>query len=85
MLLGMPVIATYAGGTPSILCDKNEGLLVQDGDHYALAGAIIELFRDKGLASLLGENARIKSLMRNDPEKIVQDVMNIYSTILSEN
>jgi len=50
-----------------------------------LAGAIIELFRDKGLASLLGENARIKSLMRNDPEKIVQDVMNIYSTILSEN
>ena len=85
MLLGMPVIATYAGGTPSILSDKSEGLLVQDGDPYALAGAIIELFRDKRLASLLGENARIKSLMRNDPEKIVLDVINIYSTILSEN
>ena len=39
MLLGMPVIATYAGGTPSILSDKNEGLLVQDGDPYALAGS----------------------------------------------
>lgn len=85
MLLGMPVIATYAGGTPSILSDKSEGLLVQDGDPYALAGAIIELFRDKGLAGRLGGKARIKSLMRNDPEKIVRDVMNIYSTILSEN
>jgi glycosyltransferase involved in cell wall biosynthesis len=85
MLLGMPVIATYAGGTPSILSNKNEGLLVQDGDPYALAGAIIELIRDKGLASLMGVNARIKSLLRNDPEKIVQDVMNIYSSVLSEN
>jgi glycosyltransferase involved in cell wall biosynthesis len=85
MLLGMPVIATYAGGTPSILSDKSEGLLVQDGDPYVLTGAIIELFRNKRLASLLGENARIKSLIRNNPEKIVQDVMNIYSTILSEN
>ena len=85
MLLGMPVIATYAGGTPSILCDKNEGLLVQDGDPYALAGAIIELFRDRGFANILGVNARIKSLMRNDPKKIVKDVMNIYSSILSEN
>jgi glycosyltransferase involved in cell wall biosynthesis len=85
MLLGMPVIATYAGGTPSILSDKNEGLLVQDGDPYALAGAIIELFRDRGFANILGVNARIKSLMRNDPKKIVKDVMNIYSSILSEN
>jgi hypothetical protein len=58
---------------------------VQDGDPYVLTGAIIELFRNKRLASLLGENARIKSLIRNNPEKIVQDVMNIYSTILSEN
>jgi glycosyltransferase involved in cell wall biosynthesis len=34
MLLGMPIIATFAGGTPSILIDKQEGVLVQDGDPY---------------------------------------------------
>jgi glycosyltransferase involved in cell wall biosynthesis len=84
MLLGMPVIATYAGGTPSILSDKTEGLLVQDGDPYALAGAIIELYKDREHAIGLGANARVKSLIRNDPKTIVNNVQNIYSSILSE-
>jgi len=85
MVLGMPVIATYAGGTPSVLSDKSEGLLVQDGDPYALAGAIIELLRDREFAKSLGVNARKKSLQRNDPKKIVNDVLSIYSSILSGN
>jgi glycosyltransferase involved in cell wall biosynthesis len=84
MLLGMPVIATYAGGTPGIIRDKKEGLLVQDGDPYALAGAIIELYRDRELANKLGEQARITSLIRNDPKKIVNDLLNIYSSILKD-
>jgi glycosyltransferase involved in cell wall biosynthesis len=84
MLCGMPVIATNAGGTPSIITDKKEGLLVQDGDPYALAGAIIELKNDGELANSYGENARNKSLIRNDPKKIVSDVLNIYSSILSK-
>jgi glycosyltransferase involved in cell wall biosynthesis len=85
MLLGMPVISTYAGGTPSILADKIEGLLVQDGDPYALAGAIIELMKDSELAKKLGENARSKSLVRNNPGKIVNDVLSIYRSVLEKN
>lgn len=84
MLCGMPVIATYAGGTPSILTDKNEGILVQDGDPYALAGAIIELKRDKEFANFLGANAKIKALTRNEPKKIVKDILKIYSSVISE-
>lgn len=84
MLLGMPVIATYAGGTPSIISDKKDGILVQDGDPYSLAGAIIELTRDRDLSKKLGENARIASLIRNDPKKIVNDLLDIYNTILLE-
>jgi glycosyltransferase involved in cell wall biosynthesis len=84
MLLGMPIIATYAGGTPSILGDKNEGLLVQDGDPYALAGAIIELYKNREFAKSLGSKARVKSFIRNDKEKIVKDVINIYASILSD-
>ena len=83
MLLGMPVIATYAGGTPSIICDKTEGLLVHDGDPYMLAGTILELFRNKDMAINLGENARIRSLARNDPHKIVNDLISVYYSILS--
>jgi glycosyltransferase involved in cell wall biosynthesis len=85
MLLGMPVIASYVGGTPSIISDKKEGLLVQDGDPYALAGAIIELIKDRSLANRLGANARERSITRNDPARIVNDVVDIYSSVLSGN
>jgi len=85
MMLGMPIIATYAGGTPSMLNDSNEGLLVQDGDPYALAGAIIELIKDRNLAHKLGINARNRSLVRNNPERIVNDLLRIYSSVISEN
>lgn len=55
MLLGMPIIAIYAGGIPSLLVNRREGLLVQDGDPYAMAGAIIELLKDAGLAKGFGK------------------------------
>lgn len=85
MLLGLPVISTYAGGTGSMLDDMKEGLLVQDGDPYALGGAIIELLKNPEFAISLGENARARAMIRHDPQKIVNDVLNIYSTIVKEN
>ncbi len=83
MLLGMPVIATCAGGIPSIVENKKEGLLVQDGDPYALAGAIMELKQNRNFADQLRTNAREKALKRHDPTKIVSDVISIYSSIIS--
>jgi len=84
MLLGMPIIATYAGGIPSIINDKKEGLLVQDGDPYAMAGAIIELIEDNKYASNLGTNARCKAVARHNPERIRTDVLNIYNSMVSK-
>lgn len=83
MMLGMPVISTYSGGIPSIIEDKNEGLLIQDGDPYALAGAIVELYRDRDYAFNLGLNARKRALTRHNPEKIVSNLLNIYNSVLS--
>jgi len=82
MLLGMPVIATYAGGTPSIIKDKKEGLLVQDGDPYALAGAIIELIKDREYANSLGSSARERAIQRHNPTKIVHELLAIYSSMI---
>lgn len=82
MLLGMPVIATYAGGIPSSVENKSEGLLVQDGDPYALAGAILELRENSNYANELGINARTKALRRHDPKKIVDELLNIYSSVI---
>lgn len=82
MLLGMPIIATYAGGIPSLITDKIDGILVQDGDPYALAGAIIELINNEPLSFTLGENARKRATIRHDQNKVVEDLLHCYRTIL---
>jgi len=84
MLLGLPIIATYAGGTPSIISNEIEGILVQDGDPYSLAGAIYELINDENLIQRISENSRIKARTRHDSDKVVSDLLNIYNTVLSE-
>jgi glycosyltransferase involved in cell wall biosynthesis len=83
MLLGMPIIATYSGGIPSLIRDKVDGLLVQNGDPYALAGAIIEIFKNCEYAVELGKNARNHALSRHNKSHIVNDLLGIYRTIKS--
>ncbi len=58
MLIGMPVIASYAGGTPSMLDNEQEGLLFQNGDAHALAGAILQMSHNFRFAAACGQKAR---------------------------
>lgn len=85
MLLGMPVISTYAGGIPSIIENNKEGLLVQDGDPYALSGAILELYKNKENATNLGINARKRALERHDSKNILANLVKIYSILKNNN
>ena len=83
MLLGMPVISTFAGGIPTIITDKEDGLLVQDGDPIALAGAIYELYHNHEFTILLSQRARSKAMMRHDPAKVTQTLLGIYGEVLN--
>lgn len=85
MLLGLPVIATYAGGTSSLIIDSEDGILVQDGDPYSLAGAILELVKDNDLKAKFSFNAERKARERHDYNKVLKDLLNIYDTVLSDN
>jgi glycosyltransferase involved in cell wall biosynthesis len=82
MVLGMPVIATYTGGTGSLLEDKKEGILIQDGDAYSMAGAVLEVVSNPGYAAELGKNARIRARERHNPDTITNDLISIYSKII---
>jgi glycosyltransferase involved in cell wall biosynthesis len=83
MLMGVPCIATLAGGTGSLLTDKKEGILIQDGDPFSLAGAILELKQNYNLAIKYGLSARERALKRHNKNKIVSDLVSIYEQILS--
>lgn len=84
MILGMPCIATYAGGTSSIIEDGKEGILVQDGDPWAMAGSILELHKNPSLALQYGRKARERALRRHDRERVVDSYIDIYKTICND-
>jgi glycosyltransferase involved in cell wall biosynthesis len=53
---GLPVVTTRAGGIPYIVEHERNGLLVDCGDHTALANAALRLLDDRALARrLIGE------------------------------
>lgn len=81
-LLGLPCIATNAGGTNTLLEDGKDGILIQDGDPYAMAGAILEMNENYDQAIIYGKNARKKAHIRHDQQKITDDLLKIYSEIL---
>ena len=85
MILGMPCIATLAGGTGSMLTDKQEGILIQDGDPWVMAGAILELVKKWEEAVRYGENARKRALKRHDKNTIVTSLIETYQLIIEEN
>ncbi len=85
MMLGMPCIATCAGGTGSLLNDGMEGILVQDGDPWVMAGAILEIGRNAEFAKLLGRKARARALERHDKDRIISDLLNTYKEVLACN
>ena len=84
MLVGMPVIASFAGGTASLLTTKKEGILVQDGDPYVYAGAISYLYRHFDIAMSYGENARRRALERHNPERIGKQLLDAYQTVMND-
>jgi len=81
MLLGMPIVASFAGGTDSMLCAGEEGILVQDGDPLSLAGAILELCRDTEGAARMGHAARTRAQSRHNADNIVKDLLSVYSLV----
>ena len=81
MILGLPIIATFAGGTNSLFTDKKEGILIQDGDPFSMAGAIKEIFNNYAKAILYGELARKRALNRHNKTKILNELIAIYEKI----
>lgn len=85
MILGLPVICTFAGGTSSLVENKKDGIIVQDGDAYSLAGTIIECIKNYDLYLQYGKNARERSLVRHNQETIVHRLLSIYEEIINLN
>jgi glycosyltransferase involved in cell wall biosynthesis len=81
MMLGVPCVASTAGGIPSLATDGVDALLVPPGDPYSLAGAVKILLADRLLASRLSEAARQRAATRHDPTVVRAELVRTYQQI----
>ena len=84
-ILGVPVLATHVGGISSLVKDGESGILFPANDPYTLASLIKQLCQDKEKADTLSKGARKQALLRHDPERIKQRLIQIYRHIIHEN
>ncbi len=82
MMLGLPCIATAAGGTFSLLKDHEDGLLVPEGDSLCVAGTIQAYASRYDELIRMGENARERALNRHDPDRVTAQLFDAYNEIL---
>jgi glycosyltransferase involved in cell wall biosynthesis len=83
MLVGMPCIASDAGGIPSMITDGENGLLYKHTDIHELANKIEELIDNPGLAASLGAHAKQTAAERHSPPRIADLTMNMYREVIS--
>lgn len=84
MALGMPIVATNVGGTNSLITDDQDGILIQEGDPYSLAAAIIELCSNYNKAVIMGDRAREKAVHRHQPSILREEMVSIFKKVISE-
>jgi len=81
--MGLPVIATKAGGIPEIINDGIDGILVEPQNSESLAQAIIRLIENKNERLTLGKNA-MESVKENDVLHYGNEYLELFKQLLVE-
>jgi glycosyltransferase involved in cell wall biosynthesis len=85
MAVGIPVVASYSGGLPSLARDEESALFFPPGDEAMCASQLERVLTDGDLATRLSCNARAVAFERNDPAKIVAKQLEIYRQVIADN
>ena len=85
MAAGLPVIATEGSGIGEIISHDSNGILFPQNDIVQLVEAVKMLFNDRDRAARIGQNAArsVKTLF--DPEKIIDETVEFYQSIINAN
>lgn len=83
MLSGLAVVATSTGGTPEVVSDGDNGLLVAPGDPEDLARAIARLAEDPASRRAMGRAARQTVLDRFTATRMMDEIERFLHEIAS--
>lgn len=82
MSCGLPIIATNVGGIPEQVQDGENGFLVPVKHPEEIAEAALKLNADEKLLARMGEKARKTILEKYTKDKILQQYIDVYESIL---
>jgi len=82
LMVGAPTVGTAVGGMSSLIENDVNGLLVQDGDPWAMAGAVAELMDDPERCRRFSENARHRARAIHSPQVVVGDLVHAYRAVI---
>jgi len=77
------IIATSVGGTPEIIEDGENGILVKPGDPNALSDAIVALLENSEKRNSMAANGLSCLYPKFSPENRVSKILSLYQEILS--
>lgn len=84
MLLGVPCVAADVGGVTNLMAHREEGFVYQGAAPYMLAFYIKEIFAKAEAADQLGRAAKKHAMKTHDPEKNLQELLEIYRNLAGE-
>lgn len=84
-ILGVPTVAAFSGGMTNRIIHKKTGFLYPFNDYTMLAYYIIEYLKDDNLCLEYTKNAYNIAKERNNKEKNIQKLLEIYNEVLSNN
>lgn len=80
MMIGIPVVASYVGGVPSIIRNNQEGLLYQYNDSEMLACQIEKVFSSCGKNGVFSKE-RKRVMEYNDRDMCRREIEKIYKEV----
>ncbi len=84
MLLGIPVIATAAGGVPDVIENGQTGILVEPGSSVDLAEAMKKMVRSSALRTHLAAEAKYRVQRDFSPRRQRELLEMLYKTMLGD-
>ena len=83
MSCAVPTVTTNVGGLSEVVTDGQSGFLDKVGDIESMSKHVLRIFKDKELASRMGQAGRKRAGQSFEQSKIVPRYVKLYEQLLS--